>query len=137
MPVQKIEIGIVASYNKIKLPFDMGFNKIEKFFKCFNVFDCLEGVKVIENKDFSGKWLVFCQNVFMINQWRVLLYTIGKNCPNCPILIFSQHLNTWAYVKFDQQILHQMAQQLTNSSIHPLLHGLRARRCSISSHFHT
>ena len=28
---EKIKIGIVASINKIKLPFDMGFNKIEKF----------------------------------------------------------------------------------------------------------
>jgi len=32
MTVQKIKIGIVASINKMKLPFDMGFNKMEKFF---------------------------------------------------------------------------------------------------------
>jgi len=50
---RKIKIGIVASINKIKLPFDMGFNKIEKFFKKFNGFDCPEGAKVTENKDFS------------------------------------------------------------------------------------
>ena len=30
----------MPSNRKIKLPFDMGFNKIEKFFKNFNVFDC-------------------------------------------------------------------------------------------------
>ena len=30
---EKIKIGIVASINKIKLPFDMGFNKIKKFTK--------------------------------------------------------------------------------------------------------
>jgi len=42
----------VASINKIKLPSDMGFNKIEKF-NFFNVFDCPQGAKVIENKDFS------------------------------------------------------------------------------------
>jgi len=43
MPVQKNKVGIVASINKIKLPFDMGFNKIQKFFKNFNVFDCPPG----------------------------------------------------------------------------------------------
>ena len=48
---EKIKIGIVASINKIKLPFDMGFNKIEKFLKIFNVFR--QGAKVTENKDFS------------------------------------------------------------------------------------
>jgi len=32
---KKIKIGIVASINKVKLPFDMGFNKIEQFFKKF------------------------------------------------------------------------------------------------------
>ena len=53
MPVQKIKIGIVTSINKIKLPFDMGFNKIEKVFKNCNVFDCSQGAKVTENKDFS------------------------------------------------------------------------------------
>ena len=53
MPMQKIKIGIVASIDKIKLPFDMGFNKIEKFFKTFNVFDCPQGANVTENKDFS------------------------------------------------------------------------------------
>src|SRR6218665_234239 len=50
---KKIKIGIVPSNSKIKLPFDMGFNKIEKFFKNFNVFDCHQGAKVTENKDFS------------------------------------------------------------------------------------
>ena len=50
---EKIKIGIVASINKIKLPFDMGFNKSEKFFKNFNVFNCPQGAKVTENKDFS------------------------------------------------------------------------------------
>ena len=49
----KIKIEIVASINKIKLPFDRGFNKIEKFFKNFDVFDCPQGAKVTENKDFS------------------------------------------------------------------------------------
>jgi len=43
----------VPSNGKIKLPFDMGFNKIEKIFKNFNVFDCHQGAKVTENKDFS------------------------------------------------------------------------------------
>ena len=51
MPVQ--ENGIVPSNSKIKLPFDMGFNKIEKIFKMFNAFDCHQGAKVTENKDFS------------------------------------------------------------------------------------
>jgi len=37
---ERIKIGIVPSNHKIKLPFDMGFNKIEKLFKYFNVFDC-------------------------------------------------------------------------------------------------
>jgi len=50
---KNIKIGIVASINKIKSPFDMGFNKIAKFFKNFNVFDCPQGAKVSENKDFS------------------------------------------------------------------------------------
>ena len=68
MPVQKIKIGIVPSNHKIKLPFDMGFNKIEKFFIYFNVFDCPQGAKVYENKDFFMKMACFCQNVFMINQ---------------------------------------------------------------------
>ena len=82
IPVQK-KLEIVASTNKIKLNFDMGFNKIEMFFKNFNVFECCpEGAKVTENKDFSSKWLVFCQNVFMIKKYRVLSYTIEKNCPN-------------------------------------------------------
>ena len=52
MPVQKNKIGIVPSINKINLPFDMGFNKIEEFFKNFNVFDCPQGAKVTESKDF-------------------------------------------------------------------------------------
>ena len=47
---EKIKIGIVPSNRKIKLPFDIGFNKIEKFFKNFNVFDCHQGAKVTENK---------------------------------------------------------------------------------------
>jgi len=50
---KKIIIGIVASNNKIKLPFDMGFNKIEKFCKNFSVYDCPQGSKVTENKEFS------------------------------------------------------------------------------------
>jgi|SRR6218665_278154 len=50
---EKIKIGIVASINKIKLSSDMGFNKIKKFSKNFNVFDCPQGAKVTENKDFS------------------------------------------------------------------------------------
>ena len=45
---EKIKIGIVASINKLKLAFDMGFNKIEKFFKNFNVFDCLRGLKLLK-----------------------------------------------------------------------------------------
>jgi len=49
---EKLKIGIVPSNSKIKLPFDMGFNKVEKFFKHFNVFDCNQGAKVTENKDF-------------------------------------------------------------------------------------
>jgi len=52
---EKIKIGIVPSNHKIKLPFDMVFNKIEKCFKNVNVFDCPQGVKVTENKDFSWK----------------------------------------------------------------------------------
>ena len=32
MPVQKMKIGIVASINKINLPFNMGINKIEDNF---------------------------------------------------------------------------------------------------------
>ena len=48
-----VKIGIVASINKIKLPFDMGFNRIEKFLIFFNVFDCHQGAKVTENKGFS------------------------------------------------------------------------------------
>ena len=53
MRVQKIKIGIVPSNHKIKLPSDMGFNNIEKFLKNVNVFDCPQGAKVTENKDFS------------------------------------------------------------------------------------
>ena len=53
----------------------MGFNKIEKIFKNFNVFDCHQGAKVTENKDFSWKWLVFCQNL-------PLYYTIQYREPN-------------------------------------------------------
>src|SRR6218665_2238924 len=37
---KKIKIGIVPSNHKIKLPFDIGFNKTEKFSKNVNVFDC-------------------------------------------------------------------------------------------------
>ena len=43
---KKIKIGIVPFNRKIKLLFDMGF-------KNFNVFDCTQGAKVTENKDFS------------------------------------------------------------------------------------
>ena len=50
---EKIIIGIVASINQIKLPFDMGFNEIEKFYNFFNVLDCPRGAKVTENEDFS------------------------------------------------------------------------------------
>jgi len=50
---EKIKIGIVPSNHKIKLSFDMGFKKIEKLFKNCNVFDCPQGAKVTENKDFS------------------------------------------------------------------------------------
>ena len=53
MTVQKIKIGIGASINNIKLPFDMGFKKLEKFKKNGNVFDCPQRAKVTENKDFS------------------------------------------------------------------------------------
>src|SRR6218665_601507 len=44
---EKLKIGIVPSNHKIKLPFDMDFNKIEKFFKNFHVFDCPQGAKEI------------------------------------------------------------------------------------------
>jgi len=50
---KKIKIGIVPSNHKIRLPYDIGFRKIEKFFKNVNVFDCPQGAKVTENKDFS------------------------------------------------------------------------------------
>src|SRR6218665_2109281 len=49
---EKLKIGIVPSNHKIKLPFNMDFNKIDKFFKNFNALDCLQGAKVTENKDF-------------------------------------------------------------------------------------
>ena len=57
MPVQKIKIGIVPSNHKIKLPFDMGFNKIEKFFKNVNVFDCPRGVKLLKIRIFHENGL--------------------------------------------------------------------------------
>ena len=50
---ERNKIAIVASINKIKLPFDIGFSKMEKFFKNVNVFVCLQGAKVTENKDVS------------------------------------------------------------------------------------
>ena len=71
MTVQKIKIGIVASINKMKLPFDMGFNKMEKFFK------------VTDNKDFLMKMACFLSECSYDQPVaRVLSFTIGKNCSN-------------------------------------------------------
>ena len=57
MPVQKIKIGIVPSNRKIKLPFDMGFNTIEKIFKNFNIFDCHQGLKLLKIRIFHENGL--------------------------------------------------------------------------------
>ena len=55
----------MPSNRKIKLPFDMGFNKIEKIFKIFNVFDCHQGAKVTENKDFFYENGLFSGRMFL------------------------------------------------------------------------
>ena len=65
MPVPKIKIGIVASINKIKVPFHMGFNKIKKFYKHFNVFDCPQGAKATENNDFLNENGLFSVRMFL------------------------------------------------------------------------
>jgi len=47
----KIVPMILPCYQK--LPFDMGFKKVEKFFKKFNGKICPKGAKVTKNRIFS------------------------------------------------------------------------------------
>jgi len=50
-----------------KLPFDMDFQNIEKFFRNFNVSCSHQRANVTENRDFSWKSTAFCWNVFIFN----------------------------------------------------------------------
>ena len=58
---EKIKIGIVPYNHKIKFPFDMGFNKIEKFSKNFNVFDSPQGPKLLKIR-------IFHENGFFLSE---------------------------------------------------------------------
>ena len=62
----------------------MGFNKIEKVFKHFNVFDCPQGAEVTEDTDFFYENGLFSVRILydqpvtcpVINYWKELLNLI-------------------------------------------------------------
>ena len=78
---EKLKIAIVPSNHKIKLPFDMGFNKIEKFFfKILMYSSAPMGLKLLKIRIFHKNGL-FSVIIFLLSTSSVsCYYTIGKNC---------------------------------------------------------
>jgi len=91
-PVQRFTLGCIeCPWEKIfssqstnkgnrKLPFDMGFKNIEKFFRNFNVSCSHQRAEVTENRDFPWKSTVFCWNICIFNYQHTLSYITGKVC---------------------------------------------------------